>query len=219
VNGPQDMGGLHGFGRVYPESDEPPFHAGWEGRAMALTLAMAVPGGWNIDMSRAARESIPPADYLRMTYYEIWIAGLETLMAERRLVSPNEIAAGRVLDPARPVTRILSVDRVTAALQAGNSTERPAPAPARFRQDDMVRAKNIHPVTHTRLPRYVRGHFGTVEHVRGCQVFPDSNAKGNGESPQWLYTVRFDGRELWGADSDPTVKVSVDAWEPYLEPA
>jgi nitrile hydratase subunit beta len=213
------MGGLHGFGRVSPESDEPPFHADWERRAMALTLAMAVPGGWNIDMSRAARESIPPADYLRMTYYEIWIAGLEKLMAERRLVSPEEITAGRVLDPARPVARILSADRVAATLQAGNSTERRPSAPARFRQNDKVRARNIHPVTHTRLPRYVRGHLGTVEHVRGCHVFPDSNVTGDGEDPQWLYTVRFDGRELWGADADPTVKVSVDAWEPYLEPA
>jgi len=213
------MGGLHGFGRVDPEPDEPLFHADWERRAMAITLAMAVPGGWNLDMSRAARESIPPADYLRMTYYEIWIAGLEKLMAERRLVRPEEITAGRVLDPPRPVTRILSADRVAAMLQAGNSTERPPPALARFKRNDMVRARNIHPVTHTRLPRYVRGHLGTVERVRGCHVFPDSNAIGDGEDPQWLYTVRFDGRELWGADADPIVKVSVDAWEPYLEPA
>jgi nitrile hydratase len=82
-----------------------------------------------------------------------------------------------------------------------------------------VRAKNIHPVTHTRLPRYVRGHVGTVERDHGCHVFPDSAAIEAGENPQWLYTVVFDGRELWGEDSDPTVKVSIDAFEPYLEPA
>jgi nitrile hydratase len=154
-----------------------------------------------------------------MTYYEIWVAGLEKLMAERRLLSRDEINAGRVLDPARPITRILSAGQVAARLQAGSSTERRPLAPARFRQNDTVRARNIHPVTHTRLPRYVRGRLGTIDHVRGCHVFPDSNATGNGEDPQWLYTVRFDGRELWGGDTDPTVKVSVDAWEPYLEPA
>src|SRR4030088_3725010 len=96
---------------------------------------------------------------------------------------------------------------------------RTAPAPAKFKAGDRVRAKNINPVTHTRLPRYVRGHVGTIERVIGCHVFPDSNASGAGENPQWLYTVTFDGRELWGNDSDPTLKVSVDAWEPYLEQA
>jgi len=88
-----------------------------------------------------------------------------------------------------------------------------------FKPGDKVRAKNINPLTHTRLPRYVRGHVGTIERVVGCHVFPDSNATGAGEDPQWLYTVRFDGRELWGANGDPTVKVSIDAWEPYLESA
>ena len=82
-----------------------------------------------------------------------------------------------------------------------------------------VRVRNMHPPGHTRLPRYVRGHVGTIERVRGCHVFPDSNASGAGENPQWLYSVCFEGRELWGADGDPTAKVSVDAWEPYLEPA
>jgi nitrile hydratase len=104
-------------------------------------------------------------------------------------------------------------------LQAGKSTERPQRRPAMFKPGDIVRARNMHPATHTRLPRYVRGHSGTIERVHGCHVFPDSNATGDGENPQWLYTVRFAGRELWGEDSDPTVSISVDAWEPYLEPA
>src|SRR4029079_15451851 len=90
---------------------------------------------------------------------------------------------------------------------------------ATFKVGDRVRAKNINPPSHTRLPRYVRGHLGTIERVIGCHVFPDSNATGAGENPQWLYTVRFDGRELWGNDGDPTSQVSIDAWEPYLEPA
>jgi nitrile hydratase subunit beta len=96
---------------------------------------------------------------------------------------------------------------------------RPAPAPARFNIGDRVRARNIHPTTHTRLPRYVRGHVGVVELNHGCQVFPDSAAMELGENPQWLYTVVFEGRDLWGADGDPTSKVSIDAFEPYLDPA
>jgi nitrile hydratase len=77
----------------------------------------------------------------------------------------------------------------------------------------------IEPPTHTRLPRYVRGHVGEIERVLGFHVFPDSNAAGAGEAPQWLYTVRFDGLELWGEASDPNLRISVDAWESYLEPA
>ncbi len=219
MNGAQDMGGLHGFGPVEPEPNEPPFHAEWERRAFALTLAMGMPGGWNIDMSRSARESIPPAEYLRKSYYEIWLAGLEKLMAERGLVSPDEIDAGRALHPPKPVKKILNSADVAKVLYRGGPTERAATTPARFALGATVRAKNMHPLTHTRLPRYVRGRVGTVEHVRGCHVFPDSNATGAGENPQWLYTVRFAGQELWGAESDPAVSVAVDAWEPYLEPA
>ncbi len=218
MNGAQDMGGVHGFGPVEPEPNEPPFHAEWEKRALALTLAMGMPGGWNIDMSRFARENRPPAEYLAKSYYEIWIAGLETLMAERGLVSADEIEAGRALHPSKPVKRILNRADVAQVLYRGGPTERNTTTQPLFKAGDRVRAKNMHPQTHTRLPRYVRGHLGLVEHVRGCHVFPDSNAQGTGENPQWLYTVRFDGRELWGPDSDPTVSVSVDAWEPYLEP-
>jgi nitrile hydratase subunit beta len=79
--------------------------------------------------------------------------------------------------------------------------------------------KTINPPTHTRLPRYVRGRVGVIELLHGCHVFPDTNSLGQGENPQWLYTVSFAGPELWGPDADPTVKVSVDAWESYLERA
>ena len=219
MNGAQDMGGMHGFGPVEPEPNEPIFHAEWERRAFAITLAMAAPGGWNIDMSRSARESQPPGDYLAKTYYEIWIAGLEKLITERGLVAPEEIDAGKPLAPAKQVPRVLSRDDVMKVLHRGGPTEREAQAPARFKAGDRVRTKNIHPTTHTRLPRDVRGHVGTLELVHGCHVFPDSNALGKGENPQWLYTVTFSGTDLWGSESDPTVRVSVDAWESYLEPA
>lgn len=219
MNGAQDMGGMHGFGPVEPEPNEPVFHAEWERRAFALTLAMGMPGGWNIDMSRFARESLPPAQYLAKSYYEIWLAGLETLMAARGLVTADEVEAGRPLRAPKPVKKVLTPQDVANVLHRGGPTERPASAPARFKAGDRVRARNIHPPTHTRLPRYVRGHVGVVERVHGAHVFPDSNALGAGENPQWLYTVVFAGAELWGPTGDPTATISVDAWEPYLEPA
>jgi nitrile hydratase len=219
MNGAQDMGGMMGFGPVVPEKDEPVFHAEWEKRAFALTLAMAAPGGWNIDQSRAARESLHPAQYLAKSYYEIWLAGLEKLMAERGLVTPDEIAAGKSLHAPKPVPRVLAPENVASTLLKGGPSSRPATAPQRFQVGQRVRARNIHPAGHTRLPRYVRGRVGSITHVHGAHVFPDANAAGRGESPQWLYTVRFAAQELWGEAADPTGSASVDAWESYLEPA
>jgi nitrile hydratase len=219
MNGPQDMGGAHGFGAVRPEPDEPVFHAAWERRAFALTLAMGATGEWTLDASRFARESLPAAEYLSSTYYEIWLAALERQLEERALVTQGERAAGRPQHPSRPLERTLVADDVLATLGRGGPTIRDAAAAPRFEADDRVRARNLHPPTHTRLPRYVRGRVGTVAAVHGCHVFPDTNAHGRGEEPQWLYTVRFGARELWGPDADPTVTVSIDAFEPYLEKA
>jgi nitrile hydratase subunit beta len=219
MDGAHDMGGVKGFGPVVPEPNEPVFHEEWERRAFALTVAMARPGGWNIDMSRFARENRPPADYLSKTYFELWLAGLEALMIERGLVTREEIEAGKMLAPAKPGVKPIAPSEVTPAIRRGGPTERTPPTPALFNVGDKVRMKDIHPVTHTRLPQYVRGRLGTIELNHGCHVFPDVNSLGKGEDPHWLYTVRFDGRELWGKEGDPTLSVSVDAWEPYLERA
>jgi nitrile hydratase beta subunit len=219
MDGAHDMGGVKWSRPVQPEPNEPVFHAEWERRAFAITLAMGMPGGWNIDMSRFAREDRPPEDYLSKSYYQIWLAGLERLMLERDLIAPDEIEAGRPLHPVKAVAKTLTPEGVASMLHRGGPTERDATRLALFAAGDRVRAKMIHPPTHTRLPHYVRGHVGIVERVLGYHVFPDSNATGAGENPQWLYTVTFDGGELWGKVSDPNLRVSVDAWEPYLEPA
>ena len=224
MNGVHDFGGMHGYGPVRPEPAEPLFHADWERRALAVTLAMGATGQWNIDMARSARESLPPRQYLSSTYYEIWIAGLERLMLERRLVHEDELAAGRALHPPQPVARRLAADRVAAALAAGSPTGRPAASPARFAVGDAVRMRNDHPLGHTRLPRYARGRVGEVVAVRGAHVFADRHAlpmAGGGfdDTPEWLYTVRFEGRELWGAAAEAGTAVSIDAWEPFMEPA
>ena len=180
MNGAHDMGGVHGFGAVVPESGEPVFHADWERRVLALTLAMGATGEWTLDAARFARENRPPAEYLSMSYYQIWLAGLEQLLVERGLVAPGELAAGRALWPAKAVKRTLAARDTAGLLKRGGPTSREAPRPARFRVGDQVRARNMHPATHTRLPRYVRGHTGTDTRTHGCHVFPDSNAHGHG---------------------------------------
>jgi nitrile hydratase subunit beta len=217
MNGVHDMGGMQCFGPVAPEADEPVFHSDFEARTLALNRAMGYARLWNIDMSRAVIEALPPEVYLASSYYEKWLMRLEQLLLDRGLVDADELAAGRSLRPGKPLRKLEPAD-VAAALTRGSFSRSPN-APARFKQGDRVRARNINPATHTRLPRYVRGHVGLIETVRGCHVFPDTVAIGEGENPQWLYTVRFDGRELWGERSDPSVKVSVEAFEPYLEAA
>jgi nitrile hydratase subunit beta len=219
MNGAQDLGGMMGFGPINYERDEPWFHADWERRAFGFTLAMGATGSWNIDMSRAARESLHPADYLSSSYYEIWTKGLEKLVLRQGLVTEDELEAGHALAPPAPIARVLKAENVLAVLAKGSPSERPAEQPARFAVGDRVMTRVMHPTGHTRLPRYARGKRGVVERVHGPHVFPDSAAAGQGENPQWLYTVRFSGPELWGEDADSTLVVSIDAWESYLEPA
>ncbi len=210
-----DLGGREGFGRVVPEPEGELFHADWEPRALALTLAMGATGAWNIDMSRSARETLP--DYAASTYYEIWVKGLERLMRERGLVSADEIDAGRMLHPARPLPRVLHAADVAGVLAAGSPTARHASAPARFSVGERVRTRAAVVAHHTRLPGYARGKIGRIERLYGVHVFAEPHAHGQGEQPQWLYNVVFDGGELWGDDAIDGLRVSIDAWEPCLE--
>jgi nitrile hydratase len=220
-----DLGGQRGHGRVVAEggsgSDGELWHADWEPRVLALTLAMGASGQWNIDMSRAARESLP--DYARLSYYEIWLHGLETLMSERGLVGADEIALGRSLRPPLALERVLRAADVAAVLARGSPTERIGAEPPRFVVGDAVRTFAGVVPHHTRLPRYARGKRGVVVAHHGAHVFADAHASGRGERPCHLYTVAFDGSELWPDAADRAeaagCRVSIDAWEPYLEPA
>lgn len=219
MNGPHDLGGQMGFGPVAPEPDEPVFHAEWEKRALGVTLAAGAMGHWTLDESRHARESLRPADYYSSSYYEIWIKALETLLLRHGFVTADELAQGRVLAEGTKPERVLAAADVPAVLKRGGPCDRPVAAPRRFEAGDRVRTKNINPVGHTRLPRYARARTGTVEAVREGFVLPDTNAHGRGENPEWVYTVVFDAAEIWGEGADPTLTVSIDAWESYLEPA
>jgi nitrile hydratase beta subunit len=213
-----DLGGEDGHGAVHPEPEGELFHAAWEPRVLALTVAMGATGLWNIDMSRAARETL--ADYRELRYYQIWLAGMERLLQQTGAVHADEIAQGRMLRAAVPTPKVLRADRVAAVLARGAPTSRQPPGPARYSLGQWVRTTSAVPPHHTRLPGYARGKRGVIERVHGAHVFADTNAQGLGEQPQWLYTVVFDEQELWGADRPRQQStVSVDAWEPYLEPA
>jgi nitrile hydratase len=216
MNGVHDMGGMDGFGTVNPEPNEPVFHQRWEGRVMALSRAIRALGVWNIDWDRYGIELLAPHVYLASSYYKRWFLRTVQLLVQRGIIQVDEMAAGHALRPGIGLGRTFTLADLERVMRRG-SYGRPSPAPARFKIGDRVRAKNIHPRTHTRLPRYARGHVGIVERAHGAYVFPDSVVAGKGEDQQWLYTVRFDARELWGADADPAVKISIEAFEPYLE--
>jgi nitrile hydratase len=211
-----DLGGQEEHGRIVLEPEGELFHAPWERQALALTLAMGATGAWNIDMSRSARETLP--GYRSLSYYEIWISGLERLLIAHSLVGTDEIAAGATLHPARSGLRVLQAGAVPATLARGAPTQRPATRPARFAVGEQVRTRAAAVGHHTRLPSYARGKVGRIDQVRGVHVFADTNAQGLGEQPQWLYTVVFNACELWGSDDARGQSVSIDAWEPYLEP-
>ncbi|MDU8946506.1 nitrile hydratase subunit beta [Ovoidimarina sediminis] len=218
MNGPQDLGGKHGFGPVVPEDETLRFHADWEKRVLGVTLAAGALGHWNMDASRHARESLPPAVYYNASYYEIWLRALEHLLEDAGEITAEELAAGRALAPGRRTDRCLKAKAVPAVLASGSPYDRPGPDP-RFVVGDRVRTRNHQPKGHTRLPAYARGCEGVVTACHGAHVFPDSNAQFAGEAPAPLYTVRFAATELYGAGADPTLTVSIEAWEPYLDRA
>ncbi len=212
-----DLGGQPGHGRVVPEPEGEHFHAEWEPRALALTLAMGATGAWNIDASRSVRETLP--DYPRLDYYRIWIAALEQLMLQRGLVTADELSQGQCLQPGLVLPRRLAATEVDATLARGSLTRRPSEELARFQVGDAVRLRAQAVPHHSRIPGYARGKTGRIERLHGAHVFAESNAQGLGEQPQWLYTVAFDGRTLWGDDSACGLTVSIDAWDSTLEPA
>lgn len=219
MNSAHDLGGQMGFGPVEPEPNEPIFHADWEKRVLAINVAAGAMGAWTIDEVRHARESLPPAQYLSSSYYQIWLAALDKLLVKHGFVTPEELRTGEPSAPAKPPKRVLKGEEVPAVLRRGFPYEREASAPARFAVGDKVRTVVMHPQHHTRLPRYARGKMGVIERIVGHHVFPDTGSQGMPETAQWLYTVVFSGPELWGRDADPTTSVSIEAWESYLEPA
>jgi nitrile hydratase len=219
MNGVHDMGGMQDMGAVQREKNEPVFHQRWEGRVWGMMWLGSAWGKWNLDAMRHAIERIPPADYLRMSYYEKWLAALVDLVTGRGLVTRAELESGKPAAGSAKATPPVKAEGVPALIARGNPVKRDVAVAARFQVGQRVRGRNINPVTHTRLPRYARGKIGTVERDHGVFLFADSNAHFQGEKPQHLYSVRFAARELWGVQAAPRDAVYVNLWDDHLEPA
>jgi nitrile hydratase beta subunit len=218
MNGVHDMGGMQGMGPVHHEKDEPVFHERWEARIYALNRAMRAWRLWNLDTDRHALEVMPPADYLRMSYYERWVTRLENQVVKYGLVTSAELESGKPADSNRkspPLTAAMSDRFVSRGIA---SAQDPKVAP-HFKVGQRVRARLINPVGHTRLPRYARGKMGTVARDHGVYLFPDTNAHFLGEKRQHVYSVRFAARELWGPAASERDFVHLDMWDDYLERA
>ena len=219
MNGVHDMGGMHGFGPIVREVNEPVFHAAWEAHVRAMMMEVRSRGYFNIDASRHGIERMEPAHYLRAPYYERWLATIELNLIEGGFLASEELDARTELlrkDPEATLPRSAAIATVPEV--HAQSTESPLPV-SRFAVGDTVVTRNVHPPGHTRLPRYARGKRGIIQRLHGAQIFPDTNAHGLGENPQPLYSVCFDARELWGDSAEPRQTVSLDLWESYLEPA
>jgi len=225
VNGIHDMGGMQGFGPVPREENEPVFHADWEKVILTISRVRGALGLWSIDEQRHGVERMDPRDYLTASYYERWLASDEMLLVEKGLLTPEEIEARvayYVQHPDEAVPRKddpVLAERTERSLHARASFQREATWPPRFAVGDVVRTRHDQPAGHTRLPRYARGKLGVIDRLHGTYVFPDSIVAGRGEDAQPLYSVRFEGSELWGNSTEPRERLYLDLWESYLEPA
>jgi nitrile hydratase beta subunit len=224
MDGVHDLGGMQGFGPVERERDEPVFHAPWEAAVLAMMRAAGARGLYNIDEFRHGIERMEPAEYLRASYYEKWLDGISRLLVEKGVVSQDELAArgeffrARPDAPAREAVKGPQPAGARASWDWLQSSVRDVPVRPRFKPGDAVRTREMHPHGHTRLPRYARGRRGVIHRLHGIHVFPDSNAHGQGEQPQPLYSVQFEARELWGDSAEPNEQVHLDCWESYLLP-
>jgi len=217
VNGVHDMGGMHGMGPIAPEANEPVFHEPWEGRVFAMTIAARTVSRGNLDHFRHQIEQLPPGDYLRLSYYERWLMRLSNDLLTNGVVTHDELQAGAAAPGAAKTTPVLTAQAAHTLGAGRRSARRQIPVPPQFTVGQHVRARNVHPVGHTRLPRYARGKQGVVVRDHGVFVFPDTNAAFLGEQPQHVYSVRFAARELWGESVSPRDAVYLDLWDDYLE--
>jgi nitrile hydratase subunit beta len=216
MNGIHDMGGMQDMGPIVYEKNEPVFHEPWEGRVYAIRRAMGAWRKWTTDHTRHEIEQIPPADYIRMSYYERWLVSTVEIMIKVGLITRTEVENGKPSPgSARATPAVTTAD--AAALMIRPKVARPdSRVAARFKVGERVRTRNMHPIGHTRLPRYARDKAGTIHRDHGIYVFPDTIVAGLGEKPQHLYSVRFEARELWGPEASARHSVYLDLWDDYL---
>jgi nitrile hydratase beta subunit len=217
MNGIHDMGGLQDMGPVQHEKNEPVFHAAWEGRVYAINSSLRASGKWNLDAWRHQIELLPPVEYMQMTYYERWLPINEQLLVKHGLVTPTELASGKPDPGSTKAIPALTADAAARRLGRGIPSSHDPTVRPQFKVGQRVRARNIHPVGHTRLPRYARGKVGVIGRDHGVYLFPDTNAHFQGEKRQHVYSVRFTARELWGERASARDTVHLDMWDDYLE--
>lgn len=213
MNGIHDMGGMQDMGPVQYEKNEPVFHHAWEARTFALPFAVDLPPGFRYQV-----QLIPPGEYLRMSYYERWLTAITELMLKGGIITHEELETGRRLSSS-PKGHVLTAAEVPSMVAKGSPASRDLAVASRFHVGQSVRARNIHPIGHTRLPRYARGKVGTIDRDHGVFVFPDTRVRSLGDKPQHVYSVRFAARELWGEKAPTHDYVYIDMWDDYLEPA
>jgi nitrile hydratase len=218
VDGIHDLGGMENLGPLPREANEPVFHADWERTVFGHAIALVGAGYFKLDEVRRATEWIPPADYLRMSYYEGWLRSLVALLLEKRFATPGEMARGHSSGDGAPPAPPLPKEMALYAIYNRIPSNVDVPVAPRFRAGDEILTKNAHSLRHTRLPRYARGRRGRIEQDHGIFLLPDTNAHGGPDCPQHVYGVRFSARELWGEDAPARDAVYLDLWEHYLEP-
>lgn len=218
MNGIHDMGGMQDMGAIGYVKSEPVFHAAWEGRVYAMSTAVGATGKLRLGI-RPPIENMSPVEYLRSSYYEKWLVSLEERVVASDLVTRAELKSGRPEKGTAKAAAALSPPVVLAALFQVPPTRRDVAVAPRFYAGQAVRTRNANPVTHTRLPRYARGKTGIINRNHGVFVFSDTSAYSLGDKPQYLYSVRFSARELWGEQAMPQDAVYLDLYDDYLEPA
>jgi len=220
MRGAHDIGGMHGLGPVVPEPEDAPlFHEAWERRMFGLSQAAGAAGLWGLDMSRAQTERQHPADYLTKSYFELWVDRLEVMATRHGMITAQELATGIPMIPPCPVRGKIRPEDVAAVHGTRFPTLRAHSVPPAFAVGDPVRVLRRHSPRHTRQPSYLNGCLGRILTWHGAHVFPDTNAYGEGENPQHLYTVEFEGSAVWGTDAEPGSLICADLWQPYIGPA
>ena len=218
MNGIHDLGGMDNLGPVAREVNEPVFHADWERTVVSHTVAMLAAGYFRIDEVRRVIEWMAPANYLTASYYEKWLYSLEEILLEKDVLTKEELKTGKSLREkgglALPpvvveMARFAMTNNIPVSLDLDISS--------RFKPGDRIVARNINPVHHTRLPRYIRGKRGLIEQDHGVFPFPDAVAHGEPDRPQQVHSVRFSARELWGDDAPPKDSLNIDLFDDYMD--
>ncbi len=216
MDGIHDMGGMHGFGTITYEKNQPTFHDDWERRVWGLKFGLTFPDWVNLDYARHSLERMPPDLYLSYSYFERFLYAITTTLLSGGFITLEEVQNGKATLGSAPRTDAAGPESVDPYSHPGYRRE--IDANPLFKTGDRVRTENLHPSGHTRLPRYARDKVGQIHLHHGAHVLPDTNAHGQGESPTHLYTVVLSARDLWGAEAAAKDKVFLDVWECHLEP-